>query len=157
MMCGRILAAAVVALVSWGAHAQDRAARELTAKADTRAPIALSDIERAFIKTEMRGLLAAIQDILDAAPEGDRARVIAAGRRVGMNGPEKDHIPKSLAAKLPTEFKQLGLATHRAFDRIAQDAEGGGALDRAPRQIGELMRNCIACHGTWRVVGDGGR
>lgn len=123
---------------------------------DQRMPIALTEVERAFIRREMRGFLASLQEILEASAAGDHAQVAAAGRRSGMGGPEQEHIPKSLAPKLPMEFKQLGLATHRAFDQIAAGAQGGDAT-RVPKQVGELMRNCVACHSTWRIVGDGER
>jgi hypothetical protein len=123
-----------------------------TAISDQRAPIVLTDEERAFIFREMRGLLESIGDILEASEAGDRARVAAAARRSGMNGPEAEHIPKSLGAKLPPEFKKLGLATHRAFDQIALDADQFGDGQVTRRQLVELMRNCTACHATWRLA-----
>ena len=124
---------------------------------DTRAAIALTEIERAFIKREMRGLLESVRDMLLASSTGDRAAIAAAGRRAGMNGPEKDHIPPSLAPKLPLEFKKLGLGTHRAFDQIALEVEKGGDTAAVPKRLGELMGNCIACHSTWRVVDEATR
>lgn len=119
---------------------------------DDRQPITLMEHERAFIRREMRGFLDGIREILDAAAAGDRARVVAAARRAGMNGPESDHIPKSLGPKLPMEFKQLGLATHRGFDQIAQEVERSDA-SQAPRRVADIMGNCVACHATWRVDG----
>lgn len=153
--------AGLLALASFAVHAQQPVSppppgNEITIVPDDRMPVALSEAERAFIRREMRGFLASIQEILEASIDNDRPRVAAAARRVGMNGPEKDHIPKSLAPKLPLEFKQLGLATHRGFDRIADEAERQGTAS-APKQLGELMRNCSACHGTWRIVGEGSR
>jgi mono/diheme cytochrome c family protein len=123
---------------------------------DARQPIVLSDVERAFIRREMRGFLDSLREILDAAAAGDCARVIAAAERSGMHGPEADHIPKSLAPKLPIEFKQLGLATHRGFDQIAHEAEQSGTAAAAQR-VGALMGNCVACHTTWRVSSAGER
>ncbi|MFN3657390.1 MAG: hypothetical protein ACK4UO_09080 [Pseudolabrys sp.] len=159
--CSTIAAALILLLTPLAGSAQERGGgaqkeREVAAFADDRMSIVLSEGERAFIRREMRGLLGGLQEILEASAAGDRARVVKAARAIGMNGPEKDHIPKSLAPKLPPEFRQLGLATHRGFDRIAADAEQHGA-GGAPKQLGELMRNCAACHGTWRIVGEGGR
>ena len=119
---------------------------------DRRSEIALTDSESAFIRHEMRGLLESVRDILEAAQAGNHARLAAAARRSGMNGPEATHIPKSLAPKLPLEFKKLGLATHRGFDQIALDAEQIGAADLAVKQLVQLMGNCVACHATWRLV-----
>jgi hypothetical protein len=133
------------------AAAQEKAPVSFT---DQRTPVVLSDVERAFIRREMRGFLESLREILDASGSGDHAQVVAAARRSGMGGSEADHIPKSLASKLPQEFKKLGLATHRAFDQIARDAEKDGNAVSIPRRAGELMANCTACHGTWRIVGE---
>jgi len=75
-----------------------------------------------------------------------------AALRIGINGPEITHIPRSLAAKLPPEFKKLGLETHRGFDQIALDAEQIGAADLTMKQLAGLMGNCLACHATWRLL-----
>ena len=72
-----------------------------------------------------------------------------------MNGPEATQIPKSLAPKLPPEFKKLGLETHRGFDQIAMDAEKMGAADLTLKQLTQLMGNCVACHATWRLTDEG--
>ncbi len=127
------------------------------AASDQRSPIVLSDDERAIILREMRGLLDNIGEILEASDAGDRARLAAAARRSGVNGPEADHIPKSLAPKLPLEFKKLGLATHRAFDQIAHDAEQSGDSQLTRRQLVTLMKNCSSCHATWRLTGEPAR
>ncbi len=138
---------------SSGQHAHDK---EIVTFTDERAPIVLNEAERAFLKREMRGFLAGVQEILEAAAAGDGRRVAGAARNVGMNGPEQDHIPKSLAPKLPLEFKKLGLATHRGFDEIAA-AASAGAADRISQQVGVVMRNCVACHGAWRIVVEGAK
>jgi hypothetical protein len=128
--------------------------RVVTSATDPRTPIALSDDEINFIRREMRGLLDSVREIIDATAANDPGRIVAAGRKAGMNGPEATHIPQTLAPKLPVEFKKLGLATHRGFDRIAQDAEKFGATDLTYRQLADLMNNCTACHGAWRIVGE---
>lgn len=158
-----VLAAGTAAMLaaSLGYLAQERSAiaqtNGQTAISDQRSPITLTEGESAFIRQEMRGLLESVRDIVEASANGDHARVAAAARRSGMNGPELTHIPKSLAPKLPTEFKKLGLATHRGFDQIAFDAEKIGAADLTMKQLVELMGNCLACHSTWRLVDDSKR
>jgi hypothetical protein len=126
----------------------------VTSAADQRTPIALSDDEINFIRREMRSLLDSVREIIDATAAKDPGRIVAAGRKAGMNGPEATHIPQTLAPKLPLEFKKLGLATHRGFDQIALDAEKLGATDLTYRQLADLMNNCTACRGTWRIVGE---
>jgi hypothetical protein len=160
MIVHRIVAlAAIVASASAITLVQDSggAPREVVPFTDDRIPIALSNPERAFIRREMRGFLATLQEIAEDSTTGDRAQVAATARRSGMNGPEKDHIPPSLAPKLPKEFKQLGLATHRAFDAIADAAARPDEPGRTLKRVGDVMRNCVACHSTWRIVEDRGR
>lgn len=143
IIAATFIAVAFVPIAGWS---------DTTREADGRAAIALSAEEVTFIRKEMRGLLASVQEMLDAAAGGDRARLAAAAQRAGMNGPEKDHIPRTLAVKLPMEFKQLGLATHRAFDRVAADAPDRDLAAFAARRLGETMNNCTGCHATFRIT-----
>ncbi len=138
-------------------NAQPSEQRSAAAVTDERTAILLSGEEAAFVRREMRGLLESVREVIDAAAAGDKERVAAAARRAGLNGPEAEHIPKTLAPKLPAEFKKLGLATHRGFDQIALDVERSGTTERVPKQVVEVMGNCLACHATWRLVGDDGR
>ena len=159
-MLMRVLLSAAALLSICTALAQESPKQDRlpsAAVADQRSPIALSEAEIAFVRREMRGLLESVRGILDASANGDRAGVVAAARRAGLNGPEAEHIPSSLAPKLPPEFRKLGLATHRAFDQIALDAERSGAIDSLSKALAEAMGNCIACHSTWRVVSEGQR
>ena len=157
-MLMRVLLSAAALLSICTALAQESPKQDRlpsAAVADQRSPIALSEAEIAFVRREMRGLLESVRGILDASANGDRAGVVAAARRASLNGPEAEHIP--LAPKLPPEFRKLGLATHRAFDQIALDAERSGAIDSLSKALAEAMGNCIACHSTWRVVSEGQR
>jgi hypothetical protein len=160
MLFMRVLLAAGALLLTCIALAQESPKQDRVpsaAVADQRSPIALSEAEIAFVRREMRGLLESLRDILDASANADRAGVVAAARRAGLNGPEAEHIPSSLAPKLPPEFRKLGLATHRAFDQIALDVERSGAIDSLPKALAEAMGNCVACHSTWRVATEGQR
>jgi hypothetical protein len=152
-----ILAVSAAALAQQAAPTPAHPPREVTSIADSRTPITLSDNEVNFIRREMRGLLDSVREIVDATAANDPGRIVAAGRKAGMNGPEATHIPPTLAPKLPPEFKKLGLATHRGFDQIALDAEKFGATDLTYRQLADLMNNCSACHATWRIVGEARR
>jgi hypothetical protein len=153
-MSFRIVLAAVVAMLIAAVAAIALSGRwNATREPDGRTAISLTEEETAFVRKEMRGLLASVQEMLDAAAAGDRERLVSAARHAGMNGPEKDHIPLALAVKLPMEFKQLGLSTHRAFDAIAADAPAQDLAPFAARRLGETMNNCTACHSTFRLRG----
>src|SRR3989304_1734676 len=53
---------------------------------DGRTAVVLLPGERDLVLTEMRGLLAATQQILEGANQGDRQRIITAARAAGMAG-----------------------------------------------------------------------
>jgi cytochrome c556 len=53
--------------------------------------------------------------------------------------------------KLPLDFKQLGMGTHKAFDQLAIDAKDLGDKQQTIEQLGQLMNNCVACHKLYRI------
>ena len=123
---------------------------DVVATSDGRTAIVLTPGERDLVLGEMRGFLEAIQAITAAAAEGDTETVVARARKVGMAA--QAGVPASLIGKLPLAFKQQGFATHRAFDRLALDAEAMGDTRDVPAALGELMHNCIACHAAYRLT-----
>ena len=60
-------------------------------------------------------------------------------------------VPVELMAKLPLQFKQLGLATHEGFDQIALDAKDLSDPQHSLQQLSQLMANCVACHSTYQL------
>ena len=93
----------------------------VTPAPDGRSAILLNAAERDLVLTEMRAFLQAVQGIVQAVSAGDPAGAAQAARAVGSAGTAE--VPISLMAKLPVGFKQLGMATHGAFDQLALDAE----------------------------------
>lgn len=116
---------------------------------DGRSAILLSAGERDLVLTEMRAFLQAVQGIVQAVGAGDPAGAAQAARAVGSAG--TDEVPISLMAKLPIGFKQLGLATHGAFDQLALDAESLADLGHIQGQLADLLRNCVGCHAAFRI------
>ncbi len=119
---------------------------------DGRNAIVLSPGERDLVLSEMRGFLVAVQAITAAAAEGDTETVVKAARSVGMAS--QSEVPASLVGKLPLAFKQLGFATHDAFDQLAMDTEALGDAAVAPAALGELMNNCTGCHAAYRLTAE---
>ncbi len=117
--------------------------------ADGRTAILLSPGERDLVLTEMRAFLQAVQGIVQAVGAGDPAAAAQAARAVGAAAAAE--VPVSLMAKLPLGFKQLGMATHGAFDQLALDAESLGDLGHTQGQLAALLGNCVACHATFRI------
>ena len=55
-----------------------------TAGTDSRTAIVLQSSERDLVLSEMRGLLSAVQDILEGANQGDMNRIVQSSRSAGM-------------------------------------------------------------------------
>ncbi len=117
--------------------------------ADTRTAIVLTDSERALVLAEMRGFLTAVQSMNNALATGDMAQVEQSARSVGRAAAQE--VPPALMAKLPLQFKELGLSTHQGFDQIAMDAHDLADAKHSQQQLGRLMNNCVACHATFQL------
>ena len=89
---------------------------------DQRAPIRLKAQEKAQIHAEMRMFLSVTQKIVAGVAANDMMAVAAAAHEAGMAS--AGDMPDSVRVKLPLPFKQLGHATHMAFDDLARDAVG---------------------------------
>jgi len=120
-----------------------------TAGTDGRTAVVLQPGERDFVMTEMRGLLAATQEILEGANQGDVQRIIKAARGAGMAGAAD--VNPTLITKLPIEFKQLGMSLHRDMDEIAKAAEGGKLVPELLKMTSNTLTKCIACHAAWQI------
>ena len=94
-----------------------------SASSDDRTVIMLHPEERELVLSEMRGLLAATQGILEGANQNDMPRVIEAARAAGMVG--MADVNMALMSKLPLEFKAVGMGIHHDMDSIAKAAEDG--------------------------------
>ncbi|MEE9352288.1 MAG: cytochrome c [Thiotrichaceae bacterium] len=122
---------------------------ETVAASDGRSAILLVEGERDLVLSEMRAFLDTVQIIITAANKEDMDTVVKAARSVGFAA--QQGVPTSLMKKLPISFKQLGMATHKAFDQLAIDAGDLGDKQQVMEQLGELMGNCVTCHATYRI------
>ena len=116
---------------------------------DGRQVILLTPSERQVVLGEMRAFLESVQAILQGVQQQDMAQVAEAARRVGAAA--QQGMPGGLMGKLPMEFKQLGLDTHRRFDQLAMNAEDLGDAAVVLEELVELMNNCVGCHGVYRI------
>jgi hypothetical protein len=116
---------------------------------DGRTAIVLHPRERELVLIEMRGLLADTQGILEGANQGDMQRIIKAARAGGMTG-TADASP-ALMAKLPLEFKALGMSVHHDMDEIAKAAEDGKPAAELLKMMSSALMKCVACHAAWQL------
>ena len=116
---------------------------------DGRQALVLEPGERDLVLAEMRAFLESVQAITEGVGARDMAGIAQAARRVGAEA--RQAVPGSLIGKLPLAFKRLGLDTHKRFDTLALDTEQLGDPAHSLQQLSQLMRNCIACHSTYRI------
>ncbi|PCH72370.1 MAG: hypothetical protein COC12_06290 [Rhodobacteraceae bacterium] len=121
--------------------------------ADGRSVVLLNQNERNKVLGEMRGLLETVQVVVQAATMGDMEAVAAASSAVGMAAAQAES--PALIAKLPFEFKTLGMSTHRAFDSLAETAQGTDDPTVVLTELGNIMDNCVACHSGYRLGVEG--
>ncbi|NNM68957.1 MAG: hypothetical protein HKM00_03135 [Gallionella sp.] len=120
-----------------------------TAGTDGRTAVVLQASERDFVLSEMRGMLAATQGILEGANRGDMQLVIKSASAAGM-GVAADVNP-ALMAKLPLDFKTLGMSVHHDMDDIAKAAASGTPASEILKMLSNTLTKCVACHSAWQL------
>jgi hypothetical protein len=120
-----------------------------TSGSDGRTAIVLQAGERDQILSEMRGFLSATQGIVEGANKGDMQHVSEAAGAVGTKGAAD--INPALIAKLPLEFKTLGMSVHHDMDEIAKAAATGAGAAEIMKMTSATMSKCVACHSAWQL------
>lgn len=116
---------------------------------DGRTAIVLQAAERDLVLSEMRGLLSATQAVLEGVNNGDMQQVAKAARAAGMAGAAD--VNPALMAKLPLDFKSLGMSVHHAMDDIAVAAESGKPAPEVLKMAADTLNKCVACHASWQL------
>ena len=122
------------------------------ASEDERTAIVVTESERQLLLAEMRGFLEAIQEITEAAGNGDMATIATVARSVGSASTAE--VPVTLMGKLPLEFKTLGFSTHGLFDELAINAEDIGDPSIMMTSVGALLQNCTSCHAGYKIIAE---
>ena len=52
----------------------------------------------------------------------------------------------ALMAKLPLDFKILGMSVHHDMDNIAKAAENGTPVPEIQKMLSNTLIRCVACH-----------
>jgi len=147
--------AGAIALSSCGAPDEqptagpDAPAQTSQADTDERQRLEVPPEARDLVLAEMRHMLEAVDGTLDGLVSG-RMEALAQAARKGGTAFAVDLDP-AVADRLPQEFKQLGMRTHRAFDDLAESASTGAGEQEILRQLSELTGNCVACHAAYRL------
>jgi hypothetical protein len=116
---------------------------------DGRTAIILSAAERDLVLAEMRGFLEGFETITVGIAEKDMKTIAQSAEKIGMA--TAGQVPLTLMGKLPSEFRSLGMATHKAFDALALEARDMGDGQVILSGLGELLNNCTTCHAAYRI------
>jgi hypothetical protein len=120
---------------------------------DTRQPAAFNTVERTYILEQMRLLLESIQQINEGLATDHMADVAEAAAARGMKRNADDpNFPKSINFHASPLWKQLGGGVRRGFDELAEAAKNGAPKEKQLGILAETMKNCVACHQTYRLV-----
>lgn len=122
--------------------------------ADERELVELPAPMRAHMLANMRDHLAAIETVSRLLATGDYgAAADVAESRLGMSAMQA-HGGRHMAPHMPEGMRAIGSAMHRAASRFAvaaRDAEVDDDLGAAFAGLAEVMAQCVACHGAYRV------
>ena len=117
---------------------------------DDRVAVNLSKDERNFVLAEMRKFLITTQAISEAITDKNLKYAASLASEVGIKADK--NTPGSLLSKIPMAMKTLGLDTHQKFDQIASDAVKINDPLHSRKQLDVLMKNCIACHASFKIL-----
>ncbi|MEO7363458.1 MAG: hypothetical protein ABI120_24200 [Gemmatimonadaceae bacterium] len=124
-------------------------AAPMTADPDTRTALVLPAQGRHMVLEEMRGMLISVEGYVAAAAKGDTAGMRAAAQASGVAS-ARDMDP-AIEDRLPAEFVRLGMSTHSAWDSLAVDVGRGAPPNQTLGRLGDIMKNCVACHAQYRI------
>jgi len=116
---------------------------------DGRSEIKMSEENREFVMSEMRGFLESIQQINDGIAKNNPEIITKVGQQSGTC--KVDAVPQGLIKSLPYEFKQIGFQTHELFDIISKMAKKNYDRQQTQEQLNQLLNNCVACHKTYKI------
>ena len=115
---------------------------------DGRTAIVMTRAEKEMVLGEMRAFLEAVQAITEGVVDEDLAYIADSAYAVGMAATGGE--PAALIAKLPLEFKQLGMGTHQAFDKLGNEATDRGDPQVVLDMLGDILQRCTTCHAGYR-------
>ncbi len=120
---------------------------------DTRQPAAFNAVERAYILDQMRLFIQSIQAINEGLATGQMAAVAEAAAARGMKRNADDpNFPKSINLHATPLWKQMGGGVRKGFDALADAAKDGTSTEKQLQILADTMKNCVACHQTYRLI-----
>lgn len=117
---------------------------------DNRLAVQLSPKEKDMVLGEMRTILTAVNRVLHGVAQNDLPATAIAAKSAGM-AMAVDATP-GLMAKLPLDFKTMGMQLHKDFDSLAADIDSKKLNQiQIIQRLGTMTNSCLACHGIDRI------
>ncbi|OIQ98609.1 hypothetical protein GALL_194340 [mine drainage metagenome] len=117
---------------------------------DNRIAVNLNKFERNLVLKEMRNFLVSTQGVSEAITNKDLKLAAKLASEAGMDA--EKNTPGSMLAKIPLAMKTLGFDTRQKFDQLASDAVKLNDPTYSRNQLDLLMKNCIACHTSFKIL-----
>jgi hypothetical protein len=102
--------------------------------------------ERDAVLAEMRTMLGSISAVLHGVTANDHQGIEKAARASGM----AMAVDPTLEQKLPRQFLEMGMATHKKFDQLSHLARTRAPADQVIRSLADVTTSCVACHAMYR-------
>ena len=128
---------------------------EVALDADARTPIAMTAAQQRALRTQMRGHLDSVQQLVAALAAADWTTVAEAasgfapgrGRGAGHGmGPGSN-----FRDALPEQWFSFARPMHGAMNALADEARGARRLDAALSRLAEATEQCTSCHAAFRI------
>jgi hypothetical protein len=114
---------------------------------DTRQRIRLTPAERDALLAQMRTMLESLSGIMQGLVAGDLVMAQKAARTAGATMAGNPNLER----KLPPDFLQLGMRTHKRFDGLADAIKTGATRDALLKRLAAITASCVTCHATYRL------
>jgi cytochrome c556 len=121
---------------------------------DTREPVQRTEAEKDFVLDQMRLFLTSIVEIEEGLGSGDMDHVARQAAARGRKANVTLARPPALAAKESEAWKTMIASARNGFDKIAEQASAHAPATEINRTLADTMRNCVACHQTYRISVD---
>ena len=154
MLAAAAIASSLVSLITLAQTHQHAMTSKVVADSDTRQLVKFPEPMRLHTIASMRDHLLSLQEIDVALSKGDfDTAASVAEQRLGMSSLEA-HGASHLAPFMPQGMQDIGTEMHHAASRFAVAAENasvGNDVRPALAALGDVMRQCVACHATYRL------
>lgn len=125
-------------------HLRSAGAQQIS---DTRERVRLTSTGKDKILLEMRTMLHSLSEILQGLVANDLVKA-EKGARMSEVAPAVD---PSLEKKLPPDFLQLSMRTHKRFGGLADAIKAGATRDAILKRLAAVTATCVTCHDTYRL------